>query len=77
MKECSAADDAAGSGTMASAVYMAYQRWAQRNGHRPLSWTKFGMRMRSLGKSSRHVETGNVYPVTLLGGSREDRYALS
>ena len=66
-------EDALGYGAAASVVYSAYQRWAQRNGHRAVSSTKFGMRMRSAGKASAHTKAGNTYPVQLT--SQEARYA--
>ncbi len=73
-----AEDDVPGFGTSASGVYGAYQRWASRNGHRPLSSTKFGMRMRSAGKEAAHTKLGNTYPVKLIGSARqEDGYGLS
>jgi putative DNA primase/helicase len=64
LAECTV-EDASGYGTSASAVYSAYQRWAQRNGHKPVSSTKFGMRMKGLGKPAAHGRAGNAYPVGL------------
>jgi P4 family phage/plasmid primase-like protien len=64
LNECTA-DDSTGYGTSASAIYIAYQRWAHGNGHRPVSSTKFGMRMKAIGKGAMKGRAGNSYPVAL------------
>jgi P4 family phage/plasmid primase-like protien len=65
LAEC-CADDATGFGTGSSVLYDNYRNWAQRNGHRALSSTKFGLRMRAMSKAATHTRAGNVYPVKLL-----------
>lgn len=66
-------EDALHFGTAASVVYTAYQRWAQRSGHRAVSSTKFGMRMKAVGKVASHTKAGNTYPLKLT--TREAQYA--
>jgi P4 family phage/plasmid primase-like protien len=52
-------------GSAASWLYTNFRTWADRNGHRPMSSTKFGLRMKDLGKPATHFDTGNRYPVRL------------
>ncbi|HEY1695818.1 MAG TPA: phage/plasmid primase, P4 family [Polyangiaceae bacterium] len=54
-------------GTAASEAYRAYRQWTDRNGHRAVSSTKFGMRLRELGKPAEHCREGNVYPFGVKG----------
>ncbi len=51
--------------TAAAELYNAYVGWATRNGHKPLSSPKFGVRMRRLGVKKKRANTGNLYAVTL------------
>ena len=64
LAECTE-EDVVGHGVSASGVYFAYQRWAQRNGHRPVSSTKFGMRLKALGKGAAKGRDNNTYPLKL------------
>jgi P4 family phage/plasmid primase-like protien len=66
LKECTI-DDHSGFGTNATTLYDKYRTWADRNGHRPISSTKFGMRMRALGKPADKTRGCNVYPVGIAG----------
>jgi P4 family phage/plasmid primase-like protien len=52
-------------GTAAATLYRTYQTWTYVNGHRAISSTKFGMRMKDLGKEAVHTRGGNVYPVAV------------
>ncbi|MDB4996726.1 MAG: hypothetical protein JWM74_4158 [Myxococcaceae bacterium] len=67
LDECTVAASA-GDGTSASQVYGHYRGWCERNGHRAVSTTKFGMRMRELDLSSTHTKSGARYPVLVTGG---------
>jgi phage/plasmid-associated DNA primase len=52
-----------GEGIAASTLYEKFVAWSERNRHRPMSSTKFGMRMKDLGIGAEHARGGNVYPV--------------
>lgn len=52
-------------GSQAAWLYTNFRNWAERNGHRVMSSTKFGMRMAALERGAEHFDTGNRYPVRL------------
>ena len=49
-------------------VYQQFRSWCERNGHRAMSSTKFGMRMRELGKGAEKGREANHYRVVSTGG---------
>ena len=53
-------------GTPAAHVYKRYTMWASENGHKAMSSTKFGQRMKGLGKepSARHGDA-RMYPIVM------------
>ena len=54
-------------GTTASTLYDHYETWCKRNGHRTLSSTKFGERMKLLGRGSTSDGKVRRHPVALTG----------
>jgi putative DNA primase/helicase len=68
LAECARDHLVASEGVTAALLYLHFRTWAERNGHRAMSSTKFGMRMRSLGKGSVHTKSGKRYPVALVTG---------
>jgi P4 family phage/plasmid primase-like protien len=50
-------------GTAAAALYAKFRAWSEQNGHRPMSSTKFGTRMKDHGLGAQHERGGNVYPL--------------
>jgi putative DNA primase/helicase len=56
-----------GRGTAASDAYMRYRDWAEANGHRSISSSKFSGRLRELGYAVKKTKTGNVYPILIAG----------
>ncbi len=50
-------------GTGASMLYARYTAWAEGNGHKPVSSTKLGVRLRELRYGSVHTKAGNRYPI--------------
>jgi P4 family phage/plasmid primase-like protien len=65
VEECTRELEFTGQGTSSAALYVQYQGWSERNGHRAMSSTKFGMRMRELGKPSEKRRDGWWYPLLL------------
>jgi phage/plasmid-associated DNA primase len=55
-------------GTLASALYGAYQTWAIEKGHEPVSSTKFGTRLRELEHHPRRTNRGMLYPFAMASG---------
>jgi putative DNA primase/helicase len=53
----------ANEGLAAAELYAKFRSWAEQNGHGRLSSTKFGTRMKDLGRPPAHGRTGNIYPV--------------
>jgi P4 family phage/plasmid primase-like protien len=51
-----------GQGVHAAAAYQAYRKWAANNGHRTVSATKFGLRMKALGRAGIKGNRGRIYP---------------
>lgn len=51
--------------TVASVLYRDYIAWTRANGHRPLSSTKFGERLGTLGHPRRRTASARLYPLTL------------
>ena len=49
----------------AEKVYVTYCQWAKMNNHYPLSATKFGRRLTTLGVDKKRVKSGNVYRVKI------------
>jgi putative DNA primase/helicase len=49
------------SGTLASTLYYDYKFWAEQNGHKRLSSTSFGKRLKLRGVTSSHTRRGMVY----------------
>ncbi len=56
-----------GRGTAASDAYTRYRDWAEANGHRAISSSKFSARLRELGYPVKKTKTGNVYPILISG----------
>ena len=50
--------------TPATAVYNAFVAWCEANGHRPMSSTKFGMRLGGLGIEGQHTKAGKIYALS-------------
>ncbi len=50
-------------GVGATALYARYTAWAEGNGHKPVSSTKLGVRLRELKCGAVHTKTGNRYPL--------------
>lgn len=65
--ECTRALKGAESGTQATQLYAQFRAWSEKNGHRLMSSTKFGSRMRELGKGSEKGRDANRYPVVYTG----------
>ncbi len=70
LDECTRDTTAASPGTSATSLYVQFRAWCEQNGHRAMSSTKFGMRMRELGRGPEKKRDGNCYPVTLTYGVR-------
>lgn len=51
--------------TPAEKVYVTYCQWAKMNNHYPLSATKFGRRLTTLGVDKKRVKSGNIYRVKI------------
>ena len=71
LEECTHDAPVSSLGTVAAALYVQFRVWCEQNGHRVPSSTKFGMRLRELGKSPEKRRDGWWYPVLLkLSGVR-------
>lgn len=46
-------------------LYESFSWWSKQRGHKPMTLTAFGRRMRALKLPSRHTRTGSEYPVVL------------
>lgn len=68
VEECTRDAAADEPGTKASMAYQQFCSWCERNGHRAMSSTKFGMRMRDLGKGAERGREANQYRVVFNGG---------
>jgi P4 family phage/plasmid primase-like protien len=55
-----------GDGDLASYLYANYRAWAEQNGHKRLSSTSFGKRLRLLGHTITHTRRGHEYPLRAL-----------
>ncbi len=53
---------ARGRGTLAAILHRAYKKWAEKNGHEPVSPTMFGIRLRELDHISKKTRRGMIYP---------------
>lgn len=56
----------------ASALYQKYTAWAERNGHRPVSSTKFGTRLQALGHKKHETNKANMCPLGILVTPRSE-----
>lgn len=65
VEECTRPLEGKDRGVAAADAYKAYSKWATANGHRPVSSTKFGMRLKALDLGSKHTKQGNLHPFTL------------
>jgi hypothetical protein len=65
LEECTSRRDTNG-GVGAQIFYDTFRPWAQARGHRLLTMTSFGRRLRGLGVEPRHTRAGAVYDVRLL-----------
>ena len=54
-----------GKGTKASVAYGAYHDWADSNGHRAVSSSKFSSRLKELGYPVQKTRDANVYPILI------------
>ncbi len=52
----------------AGSLYSSYRMWCWENGFHPVSSKKFAVRMRLLGKASKHDDKGSKYPVARILG---------
>jgi P4 family phage/plasmid primase-like protien len=57
---------APGDGDLASYLYQSYRSWAEQNGHKRLSSTSFGKRLRLLGLEPSHTWKGAEYPIRVV-----------
>lgn len=57
-------------GTAGMEAYAAYRDWADANGHRAISSSKFSGRLRELGIQAKKTEIANVYPICVSGCAR-------
>lgn len=56
-----------GDGDLASYLYQNYRGWAEANGHKRMSSTSFGKRLRLLGLHPHHTKRGAEYPLRTIG----------
>jgi P4 family phage/plasmid primase-like protien len=56
---------ARGRGTLAALLHRSYRKWAEKNGHEPVSLTMFGIRLRELGHISKKTRKGMIYPLVV------------
>lgn len=67
-EECTRSCRGGEPGTKAALLYRHFCSWCERNGHRAMSSTKFGMRMKELGKGAEKTPDANLYQVVVTGG---------
>jgi len=58
-----------GRGVPAGEAYRVYREWAELNGHRAVSSSKFAGRLRELGFAVKKTKISNVYPIHIAGCS--------
>lgn len=75
MAECTEPTDGTVT-TPAGELYQAYDSWARRNGHRAMTSTKFGRRVKSIlnmRSEEAHTRTGTRYPVRIVYANPSQR----
>ena len=68
VEECTRDAGANEEGTTATLVYGQFCGWCERNGHRAMSSTKFGARMKELGKGAGRGRDARRHPLVLTAG---------
>lgn len=71
LSECTRDVRDAETGTQCLQLYNSFRSWAERNGHRAMSSTKFGMRMREVEKGAVKGRHANSYPVIVIASGGE------
>jgi putative DNA primase/helicase len=56
---------ARGRGTLAALLHRSYRKWAEKNGHEPVSLTMFGIRLGELDHIAKKTRKGMIYPLVV------------
>jgi P4 family phage/plasmid primase-like protien len=57
-----------GRGARAKVLYQSYRTWAEQHRLKPVSSTRFGIRLRELRRASKKTRVGKVYPLAVIVG---------